>query len=722
VNPTRLRLANYATFETLDLALPTGCVGIVGTNGAGKSTLLGAIEVALFGPEDRSLAPRLTAGGASTELELELTFEHDGEVYRVRRGYSGRGRGKSTLDLEQARDDGFAPLTRETQAETQAELERILRLRRETFRASAFLAQDDAAAFTAAQPRDRKQILADVLGLEQWQAAHKLVAADHRAAEQEAAELDGRMAVLEETAVIARAAREECVALVRDLDEQDATIARLELRRDELARESARLDEAAERYREACVRADTARRDLDAARVLKTEAETARDELADVMAEAASLATPAQVAEAQAAVDEHGRLVDAIARANAAYHAAAGERTAALTRREELEQAAHAAANEAATHDRAAQLIEGGAAAHCPLCGQSLEHAGQARATAVAGIRRKAAEAQARALELRAQVAAITVPDVPERIPPPAPDLLEQAVAWLERVRAEETRRVRLEERARILREKVAAGSAPGYLENLDRLAHAVVAAEQAIRQQDHEATERRADVRAQQQQHTEALADLTRERAKLAEALGRLTERRDRADRDLEALARLRHEREELGPRIRDLEELKRAFGRDGVPAWIVEHAAIPHIESEASRILAELGGPVTRVELRTESVTKAGTIVDALDIACVTDDGTRDYATFSGGERTRINLALRIALARLLARRRGADSRLLAIDEPSYLDEQGVAALVGVLRDLDDFDRIYVTSHQAGLRDAFEQTLIVTRDAGAPSAVMLA
>ena len=43
---------------------------------------------------------------------------------------------------------------------------------------------------------------------------------------------------------------------------------------------------------------------------------------------------------------------------------------------------------------------------------------------------------------------------------------------------------------------------------------------------------------------------------------------------------------------------------------------------------------------------------------------DGPRPYETYSGGERARVDITLRLALAILLADRRGAESRLLAID----------------------------------------------------------
>jgi DNA repair exonuclease SbcCD ATPase subunit len=72
---------------------------------------------------------------------------------------------------------------------------------------------------------------------------------------------------------------------------------------------------------------------------------------------------------------------------------------------------------------------------------------------------------------------------------------------------------------------------------------------------------------------------------------------------------------------------------------------------------------------------------------VVVIDQDGNEaDFADgCSGGEQTRIGLALRIALARLLAHRRGAESRLLALDEPSYLDAAGMTALLDVLRGLE-------------------------------------
>jgi exonuclease SbcC len=120
--------------------------------------------------------------------------------------------------------------------------------------------------------------------------------------------------------------------------------------------------------------------------------------------------------------------------------------------------------------------------------------------------------------------------------------------------------------------------------------------------------------------------------------------------------------------------------------------------------------------VELRTQRELKSGDgLREALDIVVVSEGGAvRPYETFSGGERTRINLALRIGLARLLSHRRGADSRVLVIDEPEFLDEPGTQALADVLRGLSEFDRIYLVSHVPTLRDAFDTAIVVTKENG--------
>src|SRR3954454_8091252 len=149
MRPLRLRARNLRTFPELDITFEEGLVGILGelrdapagadSNGAGKSTLLEAIDIALWGR--RSLAGYLTRGGDVDKLMVELTFEHAGTTYRIRRSHSARGRGKTSVDLEQLNtahfpDDQWVPVTRASAKETDAFVVGLLGLSKETFRDS----------------------------------------------------------------------------------------------------------------------------------------------------------------------------------------------------------------------------------------------------------------------------------------------------------------------------------------------------------------------------------------------------------------------------------------------------------------------------------------------------------------------------------------------------------------------------------------------------------
>ena len=90
----------------------------------------------------------------------------------------------------------------------------------------------------------------------------------------------------------------------------------------------------------------------------------------------------------------------------------------------------------------------------------------------------------------------------------------------------------------------------------------------------------------------------------------------------------------------------------------------------------------------------------------------GARSYATYSGGERTRLEVALRLGIARLIAQRSSSGCGLLALDELPWLDRSGQAALVEVLRGLTEFSSIVLVSHDEVLSDSFDHQVVVVRD----------
>lgn len=158
--------------------------------------------------------------------------------------------------------------------------------------------------------------------------------------------------------------------------------------------------------------------------------------------------------------------------------------------------------------------------------------------------------------------------------------------------------------------------------------------------------------------------------------------------------------------------QELRLAFGKNGIPAMIIE-AAIPEIENEANRLLSELTSGRMHLRFDTQREKVTGGALETLDIRIADELGTRDYETFSGGEAFRVNFAIRLALSRLLARRAGTQLRTLFIDEGfGALDEVGRDRLIEALNAIqDEFDLVLVITHIEELKDAFPARIEITK-----------
>ena len=186
---------------------------------------------------------------------------------------------------------------------------------------------------------------------------------------------------------------------------------------------------------------------------------------------------------------------------------------------------------------------------------------------------------------------------------------------------------------------------------------------------------------------------------------------------RRMEAAAKLKEmsEQQEL------YEQLATAFGRTGVQALLVE-SALPELEAEANRLLGRMTDNTMHLTLQTQRIPQRGEPVETLEIKVADALGTRSYETFSGGEAFRINLALRIALSKLLAQRSGAPLPTLFIDEGfGTQDTTGRERILDVIQSIaDDFERILVITHMDEMKESFPVRIEVEkRDDGSTFAI---
>lgn len=150
---------------------------------------------------------------------------------------------------------------------------------------------------------------------------------------------------------------------------------------------------------------------------------------------------------------------------------------------------------------------------------------------------------------------------------------------------------------------------------------------------------------------------------------------------KDAEERRRVAEEMEPLAKRVTYYQTLATAFSFDGIPFSIVR-SVVPELSRMANEILGQMTGGKMSVELRTERILKStNKEVNALEIWISSHQGTLPYKSLSGGQKVRVALAVAFALADLKASRVGIKIGMLFVDEPSFLDAEGIDAYCDAL-----------------------------------------
>ena len=162
--------------------------------------------------------------------------------------------------------------------------------------------------------------------------------------------------------------------------------------------------------------------------------------------------------------------------------------------------------------------------------------------------------------------------------------------------------------------------------------------------------------------------------------------------------------------------QKLEEAFGKNGIPALLIEQA-LPEIQEHANELLERLTGGAMSVQFETQGEYKDKKRQDkkeTLDILINDAFGqTRAYEMFSGGEAFRINFAIRLALSQVLAKRSGARLQTLVIDEGfGSQDSEGRQRLIAAINEVQqDFSKILIITHLEELKDVFPTRIEVEK-----------
>lgn len=188
-------------------------------------------------------------------------------------------------------------------------------------------------------------------------------------------------------------------------------------------------------------------------------------------------------------------------------------------------------------------------------------------------------------------------------------------------------------------------------------------------------------------------LATESQKRKQADERLSELESDKEKLNENLERIQRFRDE-------ITTLEELADVF--NNIPENILRRLR-PFIEKEGTDIINSLSD---------NELTALNIEEDTLNVAATTNGELRPIHYFSGGQKTRINMALRVAISRILSRMPQTEEHTFAtmqtlfIDEGDFgnLDESGIREAVNVIRNLTkEFNRVILISHVDTIREIF-------------------
>jgi len=223
-----------------------------------------------------------------------------------------------------------------------------------------------------------------------------------------------------------------------------------------------------------------------------------------------------------------------------------------------------------------------------------------------------------------------------------------------------------------------------------------------------------------------------------------RMQQQRSHLDEQLASLGRLQQQQQQLETlntqysalntqlqavqrQQRIYQELAQAFGKNGIQALMIENA-LPQLEAETNQILSRLSANQLHIQFVTQrsnrrdqarqakaskarNALQQSKLIETLDILIADAHGTRPYETYSGGEAFRVNFAIRLALARLLAHRSGTALQMLIVDEGfGTQDAEGCDRLIAAINAIaPDFACILTVTHVPHFKEAFQSRIEV-------------
>ena len=731
--PLRLTLEGFGSYrEPQEIefeAVRLAC--ITGSNGAGKSTLFNGLSWALLGITPTGDIDQLVTEGEA-KASAELVFSHEGEKYRVIRT---RVLGKTTsATLEHETELGWIPISEKGPRSVDAQISKMIGISKETYASTVLLSQGDSGRFAEADPGARKKILSEILSLDIYASLAKN-AREHSSESRNQFEIArAQIDKIEVQLLNTEEVTGKRTAAISQIKSLDSSISIAETQRLSAEREAASGETASARLNTVEMQIEDAKskshnriaelnRQADIIRTREVRAQERLSSLEEkiIAAQNAESSLEDFILERKNLSDSLNELEKKISEITelGMLSKAAEESSAAEVVRLTVEINEEIDRRRMLDHDES----------NCFTCGQGLDETLKTRVLDDIDSRIKVAEfsiakakengesSATRRNSLRQELGVLntqrislgSISDLDKTIV--QNQELATSLSSLENDKCATTSEIlEIKEELVIILDQLKDNSDPtlnALIEEADKLANIVAGTLEVA----HRAEEIRNRIKSLESERQIASIELGRCDERLS-ALAKLTEEKDAWDKSAT----------KASSEVDDYGRLAKAFGPDGIPNMIFT-GVVDELERDASDMMERMTNGKFRLEFRTETTTKDGNSRGTLDVVIITESGERPYKGLSGGERFRVDLALRVALTRLLTRRSGSTIDFLALDEGwGALDPEGITAMLDELRELhDEFPLVLTITHTPEVAAAFEARFEVERDSDGTSVVTL-
>lgn len=164
------------------------------------------------------------------------------------------------------------------------------------------------------------------------------------------------------------------------------------------------------------------------------------------------------------------------------------------------------------------------------------------------------------------------------------------------------------------------------------------------------------------------------------------------------------------------DYDILKFSFSQDGIPHQIIL-TILPKLSNIANNILGQMTGGQLGVDFVTEKVMKSNNKKEVVTLDIFIEEygkGSLPYLSKSGGEKVKSSLSVILALSEIKATTAGVQFGMLFIDEPPFLDADGIQAYCDALETIQERYgniKIMAITHDPTMKARFPQNLDVVK-----------